>query len=128
MFFTFFLWLYLLYITMPMYQRFLLFFSNMNIFIFILIFSYIIFHFQWDGCKNFITSRGPDKLVKNFTTLTDTWCGHFAASILWMQGLKLVEQPLIDSSGNILLWNGDVFSGSLVNVLIISYLSIKLLY
>ncbi|XP_035742588.1 asparagine synthetase domain-containing protein CG17486-like isoform X1 [Vespa mandarinia] len=68
---------------------------------------------EWDGCKNLITSRGPDKLVKHFITLTDTWCGHFAASILWMQGLKLVEQPLIDSNGNILLWNGDVLSGSL---------------
>nr|KAF7404479.1 hypothetical protein H0235_015173 [Vespula pensylvanica] len=72
---------------------------------------------EWDKCKNLIISRGPDKLVKNFASLTDIWYGHFAASILWMQGLKLVEQPLIDSDGNILLWNGDVFSGSLVNVL-----------
>ncbi|XP_014608843.1 PREDICTED: asparagine synthetase domain-containing protein CG17486 [Polistes canadensis] len=68
---------------------------------------------QWDRCKNLLISRGPDKLVKNFISLTDIWCCHLAASILWTQGLKLAEQPLIDPNGNILLWNGDVFSGSL---------------
>ncbi|XP_015185706.1 PREDICTED: asparagine synthetase domain-containing protein 1 [Polistes dominula] len=68
---------------------------------------------EWDKCKNLLISRGPDKLVKNFISLTDIWCCHLAASVLWTQGLKLAEQPLIDSDGNILLWNGDIFSGSL---------------
>ncbi|KAI4494253.1 hypothetical protein M0802_009122 [Mischocyttarus mexicanus] len=68
---------------------------------------------EWERCKNLVISRGPDKLVKDFISLTDIWCCHLAASILWTQGLKLAVQPLIDPNGNILLWNGDVFSGSL---------------
>ena len=32
-----------------------------------------------------------------------------------MQGPRLVEQPAIDSNGNVLLWNGDIFSGDLVS-------------
>ncbi|KAK2588827.1 hypothetical protein KPH14_001698 [Odynerus spinipes] len=71
---------------------------------------------EWHTCKEFINARGPDKLAQNLVSLNETWFGHFAASVLWMQGLNLVKQPLVDSDGNILLWNGDVFSGSLAKV------------
>lgn len=39
---------------------------------------------------------------------------HFTATFsgytLWLQGQVPAQQPLIDNSGNILLWNGDIFS------------------
>lgn len=68
-------------------------------------------------CKDLIVARGPDKVTEKFEHLTKNWFGHFAASVLWMQGSSLTVQPAIDSMGNILLWNGDIFSGNLVNIL-----------
>ena len=76
----------------------------------------LFFAFQWEACKNLVTARGPDRVIEKFENLTPIWFGHFAAAVLWMQGLDLCEQPTIDSAGNILLWNGDIFSGNLVNV------------
>lgn len=46
--------------------------------------------------------------------LSNDWHGYFAAAVLWMQGLEVTPQPSLDNSGNLLLWNGDVFSGCLV--------------
>jgi hypothetical protein len=46
--------------------------------------------------------------------LVQHWHGQFCASTLWMQGLKPISQPLVDTDCNILLWNGDVFSGNMV--------------
>ncbi|XP_043250088.1 asparagine synthetase domain-containing protein 1 [Colletes gigas] len=68
---------------------------------------------EWNICKDLITARGPDKATEKFEHLTENWSGHFAASVLWMQGSNFTEQPAIDSNGNILLWNGDIFSGNL---------------
>lgn len=68
---------------------------------------------EWNMCQDFIKARGPDKSAQKVVPLSESWFGHFAASILWMQGLQLTDQPLVDSHGNILLWNGDIFSGSL---------------
>ena len=68
---------------------------------------------EWEACKNLIIARGPDGLIEKFENLTSIWSGHFVASVLWMQGSNFCEQPAIDSSGNILLWNGDIFSGNL---------------
>ncbi|KZC15065.1 Asparagine synthetase domain-containing protein 1, partial [Dufourea novaeangliae] len=68
----------------------------------------------WNYCKDLIFARGPDSITERIEHLTENWCGHFAASVLWMQGTNLSVQPAIDSAGNILLWNGDVFFGTLI--------------
>ncbi|KAG7202299.1 hypothetical protein KM043_018631 [Ampulex compressa] len=71
---------------------------------------------KWNMCKELITARGPDELTERFEQLTDKWFAHFAASILWTQGDSLVKQPVTDTNGNILLWNGDIYTGSLVDM------------
>ncbi|XP_054003665.1 asparagine synthetase domain-containing protein 1 [Hylaeus anthracinus] len=68
---------------------------------------------EWNICKDLIVARGPDKATERFERLNENWFGHFAVSVLWMQGANLTVQPAIDSTGNILLWNGDIFSGNL---------------
>lgn len=68
---------------------------------------------EWEACKNLVIARGPDRVTEKFENLTPIWFGHFVAAVLWMQGSDLCEQPTIDSAGNILLWNGDIFSGNL---------------
>lgn len=65
-------------------------------------------------CKKRISSRGPDNLLEKCVSLSDDFSGYFAASVLWTQGSKLTVQPSIDEDGNILLWNGDIFSGNLI--------------
>ncbi|XP_066590254.1 asparagine synthetase domain-containing protein 1 [Prorops nasuta] len=68
---------------------------------------------EWTVCKGYTSARGPDALYEKFETLNKDWLAHFAASILWTQGPELISQPRIDPDGNILLWNGDIFSGNL---------------
>ncbi|XP_049952784.1 asparagine synthetase domain-containing protein 1 isoform X1 [Schistocerca serialis cubense] len=76
-------------------------------------------HNQCDGSiyevhvKDQLESRGPDttSVVQNYDM--DGWAVFSAASVLWMQGKHPTPQPLVDSAGNILLWNGDIFYGSL---------------
>ncbi|XP_015608503.1 asparagine synthetase domain-containing protein 1 [Cephus cinctus] len=70
---------------------------------------------EWKLCKDLISARGPDKMIENVESLTSEWCGHFVGSVLWMQGTNLISQPCTDGNGNILLWNGDVFYGTLAN-------------
>ncbi|XP_043281244.1 asparagine synthetase domain-containing protein CG17486 isoform X2 [Venturia canescens] len=60
-----------------------------------------------------IKQRGPDYLGEKLENLSDQWRGFFATSILWTQGPQLFKQPCIDTDGNILMWNGDIFSGEL---------------
>ncbi|XP_076380488.1 asparagine synthetase domain-containing protein 1 isoform X4 [Megalopta genalis] len=68
---------------------------------------------EWYSCKDLIVARGPDNVAERIERLNEDWSGHFAASVLWMQGFNLSVQPIVDSTGNILLWNGDVFSETL---------------
>ncbi|XP_031832233.2 asparagine synthetase domain-containing protein 1 [Nomia melanderi] len=68
---------------------------------------------EWNSCRDLIVARGPDNVTERIEHLNEDWCGHFAASVLWMQGSNMNVQPAIDSVGNILLWNGDVFCGTL---------------
>lgn len=51
--------------------------------------------------------------------MTSSQNAYFAASVLHTQGAELTEQPIILSNGDILLWNGDVFGGQVVNHLLI---------
>ncbi|XP_043484828.1 asparagine synthetase domain-containing protein 1 [Leptopilina heterotoma] len=67
---------------------------------------------EWNICKERISSRGPDSLCEKQIKLSEKHCLHFAASILWTQGSQMTIQPCVDEDDNILLWNGDVFSGN----------------
>jgi asparagine synthetase B (glutamine-hydrolysing) len=58
--------------------------------------------------------RGPDGFSEYKINIGRKWSANFAGSVLWMQGPELTKQPLIDDKHNILLWNGDVFSGLVV--------------
>ena len=53
--------------------------------------------------------RGPDASHEIEVDLSNSWKATFSGHTLWLQGDSPVLQPLTDSSGNILLWNGDVF-------------------
>jgi asparagine synthetase B (glutamine-hydrolysing) len=52
-----------------------------------------------------IRNRGPNSL----NTITRNGCS-FIGSVLHIQGPKLIDQPYISSDGDVLLWNGEVFS------------------
>ncbi|XP_046683465.1 asparagine synthetase domain-containing protein 1 isoform X2 [Homalodisca vitripennis] len=45
--------------------------------------------------------------------LTKNWTATILGSVLWTQGVQLKSQPLQDSDGNYLLWNGDILFGQL---------------
>lgn len=52
-----------------------------------------------------IKNRGPNSL----NTVTKNRCS-FIGSVLHIQGPKVIDQPYINSDGDVLLWNGEVFS------------------
>ena len=57
-----------------------------------------------------LTRRGPDTSGEVDVKLSDNWRGKFVGFTLWLQGNVVAKQPLVDQCGNVLLWNGDVFS------------------
>ena len=65
-----------------------------------------------------LKKRGPDNtakirldiLLENGKTVYATFLG----CVLWLRGSCMTKQPLVDSSGNILLWNGDIFEGEIL--------------
>ncbi|XP_067014543.2 asparagine synthetase domain-containing protein 1 [Anabrus simplex] len=61
-----------------------------------------------------LLQRGPDYHSVICLESLCEWKFLFAGTVLWMQGEVLEKQPLIDDSGNSLLWNGDIFEGPLV--------------
>jgi asparagine synthetase B (glutamine-hydrolysing) len=64
--------------------------------------------------KDYLKHRGPDDFSEYKIDVGCKWTVNFAGSVLWMQGLELTTQPLIDDECNFLLWNGDVFNGLMV--------------
>jgi asparagine synthetase B (glutamine-hydrolysing) len=64
--------------------------------------------------KDYLKHRGPDDFSEYRIDIGCNWTLNFAGSVLWMQGLELTTQPLIDDECNCLLWNGDVFNGLVV--------------
>ncbi|KAL1456186.1 hypothetical protein WDU94_000933 [Cyamophila willieti] len=62
-----------------------------------------------DTCSSPIQRRGPDSF-KQLTISEDCATCTFLASVRWTQGANMSVQPLEDSEGNVLLWNGDVYS------------------
>jgi asparagine synthetase B (glutamine-hydrolysing) len=57
------------------------------------------------------TSEGTYKLEET-TSLGEL---HFIGSTLQLRGTSPIRQPLVDSSGNILAYNGEVFGGIELN-------------
>jgi asparagine synthetase B (glutamine-hydrolysing) len=64
--------------------------------------------------KEYLKHRGPDAFSEYKINVGSKWLANFAGSVLWMQGSDLTIQPLLDDEYNILLWNGDIFNGSMV--------------
>jgi len=54
--------------------------------------------------------RGPDQQAD---LVVGAGRIHLGASVLHMRGGSLEPQPLRDAAGNVLLWNGEVFSGAI---------------
>ena len=67
---------------------------------------------EWEGCREQVWRRGPD--LRGELRLEVEQAGRQAvtacSSVLWLQGERPTPQPLQDQAGNILLWNGDIFS------------------
>ncbi|XP_063978293.1 asparagine synthetase domain-containing protein 1 isoform X1 [Diachasmimorpha longicaudata] len=59
--------------------------------------------------------RGPDNVHSVFIgkNISGEWNAEFRGWVLWTQGSSMTSQPLQEGMGNILLWNGDIFSGPL---------------
>ena len=55
--------------------------------------------------------RGPDS-VSEHTIHGMGYALRMAGSVLSMRGHEVVSQPIIDPGGNALLWNGEIFGGS----------------
>lgn len=68
--------------------------------------------FEWDKTVyEHLKRRGPNS-SKDFTVTDTNLCCRclFSAHVLHMRGL-LTPQPVQDRSGNILVWNGEIFGG-----------------
>ena len=70
-----------------------------------------------EDIKRCIKNRGPDGFSEYSTHFEPKWSLNFGCSVLWLQGLEPVLQPVVDKNSNVLLWNGDIFRGSLVSIL-----------
>lgn len=57
-----------------------------------------------------LSRRGPDHVKRDDIDKDLTLVG----AVLHIQGAEITEQPVSDCSGNKLLWNGEVFGGSLL--------------
>lgn len=58
----------------------------------------------------FISRRGPDVSELHTIQLTDRAAGLIRGCVLHLRG-DPTPQPVIDSCGNALLWNGEIFDG-----------------
>lgn len=59
-----------------------------------------------------IAPRGPDQQGNMVLALGNEWSLVLLASVLHMRGPCICSQPAQDASGNVLLWNGEVFAES----------------
>lgn len=58
--------------------------------------------------KEVLKNRGPDHQGELTLANAALWA---TATVLHIQGESLFQQPVVDSAGNVLLWNGEVFDG-----------------
>ena len=63
-----------------------------------------------DGMKELLSRRGPDD-TEILNVIAEHYNLSFVASVLHIQGDSVAKQPFVDIDGNILLWNGEIFSG-----------------
>ncbi|XP_020599412.1 asparagine synthetase domain-containing protein 1 isoform X1 [Phalaenopsis equestris] len=73
------------------------------------------------GCKNVLIQSECENLVKKCETtctkdvsvsgMNSTAQVHFIGAMLQLRGLSPVSQPLEDASGNLLVYNGEIFDG-----------------
>ncbi|XP_045101011.1 asparagine synthetase domain-containing protein 1-like [Portunus trituberculatus] len=61
-----------------------------------------------------LSHRGPDIHAKEVISITEKVTGVFEGNVLWLQGPQPTSQPLLDSHGSVLLWNGDILAGHTV--------------
>ncbi|XP_015127790.1 asparagine synthetase domain-containing protein 1 [Diachasma alloeum] len=66
-------------------------------------------------CSTNNRRRGPDDLRPVFFggDMNGKWNAEFRGWVLWTQGSSMTPQPFREVIGNVLLWNGDIFSGPL---------------
>ena len=62
------------------------------------------------GTLDLLQRRGPDK-SKSIELHVAKYKITFAASVLHMQGINVTEQPAVSNTGNLLLFNGEIFGG-----------------
>ena len=66
-----------------------------------------------------LKNRGPDNTGKECLEIrlneSESISATFVGCVLWLRGSSMTKQPLIDSEDNILLWNGDIFEGDILN-------------
>ncbi len=65
--------------------------------------------------QSWLRHRGPDAQNAHEVEITSGLSALFSGFTLHFRG-NLTPQPLWDSHGNILLWNGEVFGGIQVNI------------
>ena len=58
--------------------------------------------------ENSVRNRGPNATSSTTALDDDLW---LLGSVLHIQGAEIAKQPCVDTIGNTLLWNGEVFSG-----------------
>lgn len=58
-----------------------------------------------------ISCRGPDSIRTHRVTGPHDQCLTLSASVLHLRGAHIVPQPVVGSKGDVLCWNGEVWSG-----------------
>lgn len=64
--------------------------------------------------------RGPDCIGYEIINIDEDFCLLLVGSTLHIRGCSVTKQPLKDLAGNVLLWNGEIFSGISVRFWFIS--------
>lgn len=61
-----------------------------------------------DSCETHkLTIKSPSAIPNNKDSLVLT----FSGSVLHLRGEKVTRQPLVNTKGDVLLWNGEIFGG-----------------
>ena len=57
-----------------------------------------------------LQARGPDVCIQGSVQLGNGFTLTYCSTVLWLQGEKPQAQPVMDTVGNLLMWNGDVYN------------------
>ena len=65
-----------------------------------------------------LKNRGPESTGKIRLEIKlekgKTVYATFLGCVLWLRGGNMTKQPLVDTDGSVLLWNGDIFEGDIL--------------